>query len=147
MKTCEKVELGLIPAAVIAVGLAGPLLPGRLGTGELLAFACLTWLMQGGVRDLWLLYSMKFRPAATPRRKIACMCLESSAGLTGILVGVGLTLCGAGGSITLNYRRWMLVTGGVLTLGFLAKDMVISWRPLGIRRVPDHHTIIFTWWR
>jgi hypothetical protein len=74
------------------------------------------------------------------------MCLESSAGLTGVLVGVALILLGVGGEVTLNTALWMLLTGAVLVLGFAAKDLVITWRPLGLRRVPDHHTIIFTWW-
>jgi len=146
MKTHEKIELGLIPVAAIATGLAGPLLPTRLATGELLVIACLSWLVQGGIRDLWFLYLLKARPAAASRRKLACMCFESSAGMTGILVGIALTLCGVGGHVALNSWLWMLLAAGVLTLGFLAKDLVISWRPLGLRRVPDHHTIIFTWW-
>lgn len=145
MKTREKVELGLIPLAVAAVGAAGRFLPARLGSGELLTIACLAWLVQGGVRDLWLLYLMKSRPAA-PRRKLACMCLESSAGLTGLVLGVVLALSGVGGEIALNSARWTMLAAGVLTLGFLAKDFVISWRPLGLRRDPEHHTIVFTWW-
>jgi len=146
MKTREKVELGLLPVVVATVGATERFLPAQLGAGELLTIACLTWLVQGGVRDLWLLYLMKSRPAVTPRRKLACMCLESSVGLTGLVVGVMLALSGIGGRITLNAGRWMLVAGMVFTLGFLAKDFVISWRPLGLRRDPDHHTILFTWW-
>ena len=38
------------------------------------------------------------------------------------------------------------LAAAVFMLGFLAKDFVISWRPLGVRRDPDHHSIIFTWW-
>jgi hypothetical protein len=146
MKTREKIELGLIPVVVAAVGLAGRLLPAQPGTGELLVFAGLAWLVQGGLRDLWLLYLMKSRPATAPRRKLACMCLESSAGLTGVVLGVVLAIGGIGGQVTLNAGRWMLLAVAVLTLGFLAKDFVVSWRPLGVRRDPDHHTIIFTWW-
>jgi len=146
MKTREKVELGLIPVVVAGVGAAARWLPMRLGVGELLTIACLAWLVQGGLRDLWLLYLLKSRPAAAPRRKLACLCLESSAGLTGLVVGVGLALSGTGGQIALNAGRWMLLAVGVLTLGFLAKDFVISWRPLGLRRDPDHHSIVFTWW-
>jgi hypothetical protein len=146
MKTREKIELSLIPVAVAATGLAGRWLPAQLGTGELLVIACLIWLVQGGLRDLWLLYLLKSRPATAPRRKLACMCLESSVGLTGVVLGVVLALCGVGGHIMLNPGRWMLLAAAVLALGFLAKDLVISWRPLGVRRDPDHHSIIFTWW-
>lgn len=146
MPTREKIELALIPVGIAAVGLAGHRLPGQLNFGELLVITCLAWLVQGGVRDLWLLYLLKSRPAAVPSRRLACMCLESSVGLAGLLVGVVLALAGVGGQIALTPTRWMLLTAAVLTLGFLAKDLVISWRPLGVRRDPDHHSIIFTWW-
>lgn len=146
MKTREKIELPLIPVVVVIVGLCARSLPVELGVGELLVIACLAWLVQGGLRDLWLLYLVKSRSATEPRHKLACMCFESSVGLTGVVLGVVLALCGLGGRVTLTAGRWMLLTAAVLTLGFLAKDLVISWRPLGVRRDPDHHTIIFTWW-
>jgi hypothetical protein len=145
LKTREKIELGLIPVVVIAVGLAGRWLPAELGTGPLLVIACLMWLVQGGLRDLWLLHVLKSQPVAAPRR-IACLCLESSVGLTGIVVGVGLALAGIGGQVALNPGRWMLLAAVILTVGFFARDLVISWRPLGVRRDPDHHSIVFTWW-
>ena len=146
MKTREKIELSLIPVAVALVGLAARWLPVQLGTGELLVIACLAWLVQGGLRDLWLLYLLKSRPVTAPRRRLACLCLESSVGLTGVVVGVLLALGGLGGQSTLNAGRWMLLAAAMFALGFLAKDLVISWRPPGIRRDPDHHSIIFTWW-
>lgn len=145
LKAREKVELALIPVAVAAVGLAGRWLPAQLGTGSLLVVACLAWLVQGGLRDLWLLYLLKSQPVAVPRR-LACMCLESSLGLTGIVIGIVLALCNFGGQHTLTPGRWMLLAALVFTTGFLAKDLVISWRPLGVRRDPDHHSIVFTWW-
>ncbi len=145
MKTREKIELGLIPVVVAAAGFAARWLPAQLGTGPLLVIACLAWLVQGGLRDLWLLYLLKSQPVKTPRR-LACMCLESSVGLTGVVVGVVLALCNLGGQVALSPARWMLLAAVVFTVGFLAKDLVISWRPLGVRRDPDHHSIVFTWW-
>ncbi len=144
MKTHEKIELALIPVVVGAVWLGRRFLPVRLTVGELLVIACLAWLVQGGIRDLWLIWRMKSRPAP-PSRRLACMCLESGAGLTGILLGIVLVLCGVGGEWALSAERWALLTAGVLTLGFLLKDFVVTWRPLGLRREPEHHTIIFTW--
>jgi hypothetical protein len=146
MKIREKVELGLIPVVVVTVGICAPHLPAELGTGELLVIACLAWLVQGGLRDLWLLHLVKSRPKAESRRKLACLCLECSVGLTGVVFGVVLALSGGGSRVTLTSGRWMLLAAVVLALGFLAKDFVISWRPLGVRREPDHHTIIFAWW-
>ncbi len=146
MQTRDKIELGLIPVAVLLVGSFSRFLPTRLAIGEVLTLACLAWLVHGGVRDLWLMYQLKTRPSSAPRRKLACMCLESSAGMTGLIVGIGLTLCGFGGELRFTPTRWMLLAGGVFALGFLLKDFVISWRPLGLRRDPEHHSIVFTWW-
>lgn len=145
MKTREKIELGLIPLAVVLVGWSSSRLPARLGVGALLVIACLGWLVQGGVRDLWLLYLTKTRADSAPRRKVACMCVESTFGLTGLLVGLGLALAGLGGEVMLTPSRWMILTAAVLAVGFAAKDYVIGWRPLGIRREPEHHSFIFTW--
>lgn len=145
MKTPAKVELALIPVAVVGVGLVGRFLPSRLSSGELLTIGCVGWLVQGGIRDLWFLHVLKSRPASVPKRRLPCMCLESSAGLTGILLGVLLALSGIGGAVALSPMRWAGVAAGVLTLGFLLRDMVITWRPLGLRRDPDHHSIVFAW--
>lgn len=146
MRAAEKVELGLIPPTVAAVGLAAPLLPARLATGELLAVACLALLAQGGLRDLWLLFMAAPPSRAAPRRELACMCLESSVGLTGILLGVALTFFDLGGFVLLDAWRWMFLAAGVLTLGFFGREFVISWRPPGLRRLRDHHTIVFRLW-
>lgn len=145
MKTREKVELGLLSVAVGTIGVTGGFLPVRMGTGELIAIGCLTWLVQGGVRDLWMLYLLKTRPATAPKRKLACMCLESTAGMTGLIIGLLLVASGLGGEVALTPLRWTLLVGAVFAVGFLAKDLVISWRPLGVRRDPEHHSIIFTW--
>ncbi|MEO7413571.1 MAG: hypothetical protein ABIZ81_09445 [Opitutaceae bacterium] len=145
MTTPEKVELSLIPVAVAVVGIGARFLPERLGVGKVLTISCLAWLVQGGLRDLWFLYRLRSRPAMRSGPKVACMCLESSLGLSGVLVGVVLALFGSGGSMELSQKGWMLLTTGVLVLGFLAKDFVVSWRPWGIRREREHHSFVFTW--
>lgn len=146
METHHRVELALIPVAVTAVGLSARWLPSRVGAGALLTTACLAWLVQGGLRDAWLLYRLRTRPDPRPPRRLACMCLESSAGLTGVLVGGALAALGRGGDVAMSPLRWSLLAAAVFALGFLARELVITWRPLGLRRVPDHHSIVFTWW-
>ncbi|MBP6508433.1 MAG: hypothetical protein KA257_12785 [Opitutaceae bacterium] len=145
MKTREKVELALIGVAFVLVTLAHRHLPARMSVGALLVVGCLGWLVQGGLRDLWLLYLTKTRADSAPQRRFACMCLESSAGFTGVVIGVLLVLTGVGGEVTLGAGAWLTFAAAVMLLGFLVKDYVITWRPLGLRREPDHHTFIFTW--
>jgi hypothetical protein len=141
----EQLELGVIAAAVTATALLGRFLPAELKMGELLTVACVGWLLQGGLRDTWFLYALKSGRTKPAPRKLACMCLESSAGLTGVLLGVVLALCGIGPSVALNPLRWSVVAAIVLLGGFTLKDFVITWRPWGIRRERDHHSIIFSW--
>jgi hypothetical protein len=146
MQVHHRVEVALIPVAVAAVALGARWLPTAVGSGELLAGACLAWLVQGGLRDAWLLYRMKSRPDGAPRRRLPCMCLESSAGFTGVIVGGALAALGRGGSVTMTPLRWATLAAAVFALGFWLREVVITWRPLGLRREPDHHTIVFTWW-
>lgn len=136
----------MIPVAVAAVGVGARWLPAVVGAGELLAGACLAWLVQGGLRDAWLLYRMRARPDRAPRRRMACVCLESSAGLTGVVVGAVLAALGRGGTVAMGPARWAALAAVVFTAGFLLREVVVTWRPLGLRREPDHHAIVFTWW-
>ncbi|MEO7598487.1 MAG: hypothetical protein ABIV50_06115 [Opitutus sp.] len=146
MKPREKIELLLIPVAALGVGALSLLLPIQLTVAELLGLACATWLVQGGIRDLWMIREMKKKRSTAPQRRLACMCLESTAGLTGLCVAAGLMLADWGGNVSITPGRMFGLAGGVFILGFLVKDIVISWRPLGLRRDPDHHSIVFTWW-
>ena len=145
MKVREKIELTLIPFLAVAIGELGRLLPRELTTPELLVIVCVIWLVQGGVRDLWILRQMKSQPISAPPRKMTCMCLESSVGLTGLLVGVTLTFFEGARTICLSPRNWTLMGGAVLTAGFFLRDFVITWHPFGIRRDAGHHSIVFVW--
>ncbi|MEO6005030.1 MAG: hypothetical protein ABIZ04_09420 [Opitutus sp.] len=142
----ERIELVAIAAAVLLVGATARFLPRQLTIGQAMVIGCLAWLVQGGVRDLWLLYQMKRQPASKPARKLACMCVESTLGMTGLLVGISLALSGVGGELHFTTYRWVVFAAFVFTLGFVVKDYVFSWRPVGLRRDPEHHSIIFTWW-
>ncbi|MEO7361946.1 MAG: hypothetical protein ABI120_16565 [Gemmatimonadaceae bacterium] len=146
MKPREKTELALIPVGAPGMGVLSLLLPNQLTVAELLGLSCAAWLVQGGIRDLWLIREMKKQRSASPQRRLACMCLESTAGLTGLCVAAGLTLANLGGNVSITPVRITILAAGVFLLGFIVKDYVISWRPLGLRRDPDHHSIVFTWW-
>lgn len=145
MKTREKIELILIPTVVAGIAWQSDRWPDSLTIGGAIALGCLAWLVQGGLRDAWLLYLTKTHADYAPRRKVACMCLESTAGMIGLLIGIGLALSGIGGDVAMTRGRWAGLAAAALVVGFLAKDYVVSWRPLGVRREPDHHTFIFTW--
>jgi hypothetical protein len=145
MKPREKVELLLIPLVAGAVVSAGRLLPRTMGTGALITVLCLVWLVQGGVRDLWILWAMKRQPNPGPARKLACLCVESGVGMTGLLLGIGLAVIERGGQVAMTPTRWALGVGLMLTIGFAARNLIFTWRPFGIRRDADHHGIVVSW--
>lgn len=110
-----------------------------------MTIGCCTWLVQGGIRDVWSLYRQKKARAAEPARKLAGLCLESTAGLFGILVGVALALATQGREYALTPSRWVWFAAAVFTVGFLLKDFVITWRPIGLRRERNHESIVVSW--
>ena len=146
MKPRDKLELALIPIAAVSAGALSLLLPRQLTASEWLGLSCLAWLVQGGIRDLWLLLELKKQRSASPQRKLACMCFESTVGFTGLCVAAGFSLAGLGGRVLMSPTRVGVMAGVVFLVGFLLKDLIITWRPLGLRRDPDHHSIVFTWW-
>ena len=70
---------------------------------------------------------------------------ESTAGATGIVAGA--LFAWLGGSTQMAVSRWeyFLAVTGTLTLGFIIKNLVISWNPPGVRREKDHLNVIIRW--
>jgi len=40
---------------------------------------------------------------------------------------------------------FVLALAGTMALGFAIKDLVISWKPFGVRREKDHLNLIVRW--
>ena len=144
MQTHEKIEIALIPLALPWVGslVFSGVLPSRVSIGSVLAIFSLILLMQGFFRDLWLLYQQKKAPADPPKYIVKCMCIESSVGMAGMLCGLVLTLVGAPWSIPLSLWGWVAGVGATLVAGFVMKDYIIMWSPLGIRKEKNHANIV-----
>jgi hypothetical protein len=136
----EKIEAGLIGLAVAVVALESTHFPESLETGVLVAGAALALLLQGFVRDVCLL--VRGRSGRVPGESAACICVESTVGLSGVLVGLAFTLAGVGSSIALKRWVWPVLALLVWSLGFMMKDFVIQWRPWAIRKIEDHGSII-----
>jgi len=141
----EKIELALIPLFGVVFWLIAPLLPGQLNTGNLFLSVSALLLFQSLVRDLFLLAAMKREPQPTQYRAARCMCLESTVGMTGILVGAGVLGLGIDTPVVIN--KWVCSILVMLTLatGFLIKDFVIETSPWRILRDRKHVNILFKW--
>lgn len=143
LTTLEKVELGLVMASITALTTLHPQFPHEYSAGTLIVSLALTLLLQGFFRDIYLLYRIRKEPDKKPQIAMRCMCLESTVGLPAVL-------CGAFLSLLLPDWKWQLPTPVSATLfsltlvcGFLIKNFVITWRPLGLRREKNHSRIQF----
>jgi hypothetical protein len=145
MTTGEKVELALIPVFGAGLWLMAPELPDKVGVGNLLLGASAFLLLQSLIRDLWLLAREKRAAQPSPRRKARCMCVESTVGATGVIVGIILLGSGIDRSVVMNDWIWSPLVMVVMGIGFVIKDYVLEWSPLRVRRDREHVNIVFTW--
>ena len=144
MTVVERIELALIPVMGITFWFLTPILPDKLPAGRLLLLASALLLFQSLVRDVWFL-SRKGRGEQELGRAARCMCIESTVGATGIVVGAILLGAGIGQLVSMSDWSWSVLIMLVLSGGFLMKDYVVEWSPWRIRRDKDHMKIVFTW--
>ena len=132
----EQAEIGLIALAIAMVWLSTAELSWTTELRWLFGYSAALILGQGLVRDL-------ARMAVSPRskgpgRKFVCLCAESTLGIVLLVLGAGgLTLLGVEETRTLTQGMLAGLVGGLLALGFFAKDYVFS-----VRRETDHASIV-----
>jgi hypothetical protein len=145
MSRREPWSIALAVSVVAGVAALGGL-PARMELGSLLATAALALLLQGFVRDLHTLARLR-REGAAPgsEQEMACICLESTIGLSAILVGVGLTASGLALPVSTPAGLWPLVAGAVWSFGYMTRDVVLQWSPWALRRVRDHGSLVVRW--
>lgn len=139
----EKVEIALIPLVGIAVCLIAAWLPNHLSIASLLLGASILLLLQGLIRDLWLISKHTRQAEAAPPHQALCMCVESSVGIAGIVAG--LMILGSAIDLQLFVHPWIwsVFAVAILAIGFAIKDFIFEWRPFRIRRDKDHVNIVF----
>lgn len=143
----EKIESGLIALAIGAVTMLAKWLPDSLELGSLLAIGALALLVQGLLRDLWLLAKQRKQAMgiAAHQEEARCMCMESTVGLSGVFAGVVITAVGVSAVVPMAAWAWPLGGMAVWGVGFVMKDVVIQWSPWKLRRVKDHGSILVRW--
>lgn len=145
MSLFDKLELCAIIILTGIVWFAANSLPFHLGLGNIILLLSALLLLQSLIRDLSLLFNQRKKPKTTPAIISRCMCVESTVGITGILLGIALIALPISSTIVMSQTRWALSFFVVTTAGFLIKDFVFMWNPWQIRREKDHMNIIFSW--
>ena len=145
MRTSERVELTIIFVAGLAAWLVGHELPRNVEVGRLVLTASAILLAQSLVRDLWLMWRTERAADEGQKRAARCMCLESTVGMAGIVVGALILGSGIVGVAPMEPWTWSLTIFLSLLLGFVTKDYVLAWSPPRLRRDPDHMNILIRW--
>ena len=104
-------------------------------------------LLQGLIRDVYILYfssNQVSQSHAGDKVKSNCMCIESTLGVLGIVIGSMLVFVNVQMTILMSNFTWWLLLSAVMVVGFLIKDYVLQWNPWGIREEKNHINLIFT---
>lgn len=145
MTTTERIELALIPVTGMSFWWITALLPETMPVGWLLLGMSALLLFQSLIRDLWLIRIERRTAQLSAVRKMRCMCVESTVGATGIVVGAILLGAGWDQFIVMSHWIWSVMAMSIMTFGFLIKEYVVEFSPLRIRQDRDHRSIVFTW--
>ena len=143
----EKLELVLIPGAGIIGWFMAERPPAQISIGALLLGASVLLLLQGLLRDLWLISQRNRQSEVGAPQEALCMCVESTVGVTGVIAG--FIILGSSIDSTLSADPLLIgfLTTGILIIGFAIKDFIFELRPFRIRRDKDHLNIVFSWKR
>ncbi len=133
MTRADKLECAVIAAVAVAwAALAPRSWSGAAGTAIGMAGGLL--LAQGLLRDI---AKLALRRDSAEKKRIVCLCAESSIGLLLVTSGAALALLGLNQPVTINSLALRLAPLAVLVLGFIAKDYVLV-----IRKEKDHGSVI-----
>src|SRR5208282_1177248 len=145
MTRAEWIEVLLIGILAPMSWLAWPCFPSSTPLWQIVLGVSTLLLLQSLVRDVAILLRTRRSASNEPRKEAQCFCLESTVGVTGVVAGAALA--GLGSSIRVEISRWdfPLAVAGTMALGFIIKDLVISWKPLSVRREKDHLNLIVRW--
>ncbi len=132
----EWVEVALIIVGLAVAWMMIPATAWSLPFGKVVGYSAALLLTQGLVRDVVRMWLDRNKEGA-PKRRIGCLCAESTIGLLLVVIAIGLTLIGISQTIAIG-RVEVTVVGALLLFGgFFAKDFVVI-----VRREKDHGSVV-----
>jgi hypothetical protein len=141
----EKAELVLILLAGCGAFSIAALLPAQLSIGNLLLMMSALLLLQSLIRDVSILIDTRRVEQSSAIKTMRCMCLESTIGMTGIVVGAGILGLGIDPQVVMGQWEWALAAVLTLGTGFAIKDFILQTNPWRIVREKNHLNIVFSW--
>ena len=109
--------------------------PTRLPAGELvLTLACIA-LLQTLLRDLYLWRKQRAVRGSSASETTACFCLESTVGLSAVVVGACLLLATPVLTVEMSAAGWVASLAAVMFAGFLLNKITISCQLIYMRIV------------
>lgn len=132
----EWTEIVLIVVALVVAWLTVPVDAWSLPFGKVVGYSAALLLAQSLVRDVVRLWVDRNKEGA-PKRRIGCLCAESTIGLLMVVIAIGLSLIGISQAVTVG-RMEVTIAGAVLLFGgFFAKDFIVI-----VRREKDHGSVV-----
>jgi len=145
MTRAEWIEIFAIAIVAAASWPASKIFHSAIPLWQTVLGASALLLAQSLVRDVAILFRSRHLKSNEPRKEAQCFCLESTIGLTGVIAGLALIGLGSSHQIAISRWEFSIAIAGMMILGFIIKDFVISWNPFGLRREKDHLNLIVRW--
>jgi len=143
----EWIEAALIAGIAVTTTMVWPYLPADVTLSQLILGSAVLLLTQSLVRDVAILLRQRAANTVSPARVANCMCIESTIGAVGVVVGLSAPAIFSAGILSLGRIGFSLAVVGTLAFGLAIKDWVIAWNPLALRREKDHLNVIVRWKR
>ena len=146
MTVTEKTELCIIATLLALLTLLFNALNVEIKFSVVVLYSASLLFCQSLCRDLWYLYTKRNRLQTEVQPVVRqCMCVESTVGVFGVVVGVLLFSSTFDITVTLSKIILLSLVCVILLGGFLIKDYVIEWNPWRLYKEKDHMNIVFSW--
>ena len=146
MTVTEKTELCIIATLLALLTLLLNALNVEIKFSMVVLYSASLLFCQSLCRDLWYLYTKRNRLQTEVQPVVRqCMCVESTVGVFGVVVGVLLFSSTFDITVTLSKIILLSLVCVILLGGFLIKDYVIEWNPWRLYKEKDHMNIVFSW--
>jgi len=144
MTFAEQIECSLIVAFALTAFVFKDVIP----IPQSLSYACIylsaLLLLQGLIRDVYYLYlgMNSSKQKVTKATPILGLCIESTIGAIGIIVGLSMFFFVSELHIQLPAIVWVSSIIVVVVFGFLVKDYVVEFLPFRLRQDINHMNVI-----